>query len=409
MNIIDKLNLILDQKQQLSAVIAKFGGQSVPFTQYAQQFELQENNLRESIQDIKDQIDEGAILQMDQFINVLSNAFSNIVATDFTDENVSQTISNLRNSVNVQFSSINKRIILWGDSLTNPSDYSNELQRLVSNGGNSHIVVNCGVGWNKSYEVAQRMGALTLNIKTPFIIPAELEFTPIEFEKFGGFLSVDLYSANNAQHGMINPVSIKGIEGTLSCISVQDAHITTGGYAFKRSEPGQQISVEYGAEMTTYGSKNLNDAGDIAVIFVGTNDKINNIDDVIEYTDMMVKNIKSGKYVIVGLESVSNYNLNDFNAAIEKQAKRYGKHYLNIYQLMRAYGIQYFTSNGGTITEELDAANQVFLSQGRIPACLYASKPTLDPPYDTTHFNAYGYKMIAQLVYDKGCALGYWM
>ena len=148
------------------------------------------------------------------------------------------------------------------------------------------------------------MGALLLNVKTPFVIPATTDFVPIEFENYGGLLSIDLYSANKAQKGAFNPVEINGVEGQLSCISVDNGHITLGGYAFSRSEPGTALSVQYGAEMTTFGSKAYNSPGDVAVIFVGTNDGAADIDTTMEYIDLMIKHLKSDKYIIIGLESV---------------------------------------------------------------------------------------------------------
>ena len=407
MSIQEKLELIKDQKDQLADVIRGFGASVGPFTTYAQSISAEAANIRESIEDIDQRLSDGAILQMGEFVDVLSAALSQIAAAELTQTGVQDFVSRLKSSISATSNDNARRVILWGDSLTNPDTYSNELQRLIENGGNSHVVVNCGVGWNKSYEVAQRMGALLLNVKTPFEIPANTDFVPIEFENYGGLLSIDLYSANKAQKGAFNPVEINGVEGQLSCISVDNGHITLGGYAFSRSEPGTALSVQYGAEMTTFGSKAYNSPGDVAVIFVGTNDGAANVDSIMEYIDLMIKHLKSDKYIIIGLESVQIEH-SQFLEAVSKEARRYGKHFLNLYQLMREHAVQFFVENGGVLTPEIEEANQIYIDQGRIPACIYRDS-TNTPPFDKTHFNEIGYKMMAKLVYDKGKALGYWM
>ena len=122
----------------------------------------------------------------------------------------------------------------------------------------------------------------------------------------------------------------------------------------------------------------------------------------------MIKHVRSGKYIIIGLESVQIEH-SQFLQAVAKEARKYGKHFLNLYQLMREHAVQFFVENGGELTPEVEAANQAFIEQGRIPACVYGADSGATPPYDKTHFNNIGYKMVAKLVYDKGRALGYWM
>lgn len=408
MGIQEKLDLIKDQKELLKEVIHGFGAKVGPFTTYAQSICAESANIRESIEDVEQRLDDGAILQMNEFVDILSSALAQVAAAELTQANVQDFAARLKSSVGADHQVEARRVILWGDSLTYPDAYSNELQRLLYTNGNSHSVVNCGIGWNKSYEVAQRMGAFMLNVKTPFVIPPSTDYVPIQFEDFGGFLSVDLYSTVKGARSAINPVMIDGVEGEISCISVYNEHITTGGYRFKRLEPGAELSVQYGAEMITFGSRSYNDAGDIAVIFVGTNDGAANVDTTMEYIDMMINNLRSRKYIVIGLESVQ-IEQSQFAQAIAKQAKRYGKHFLNLYQLMREHAVQFFVENGGELTPEVEAANQIFIEQGRIPACVYGASPGSTPPYDRTHFNNIGYKMVARLVYDKGKALGYWI
>ena len=84
MNMQEKLELIKNQKDRLADVIRGFGASVGPFTTYAQSISAEAANIRESIEDIDQRLSNGAILQMEEFVDVLSAALSQVASAELT-------------------------------------------------------------------------------------------------------------------------------------------------------------------------------------------------------------------------------------------------------------------------------------------------------------------------------------
>lgn len=266
------------------------------------------------------------------------------------------------------------RIACWGDSLTagaggSGTTYPKILQQLI---GNSITVTNLGVGGENSSNIAMRQGGIPIYVDE-FTIPSSTDR-----------VEINITSKNNsyiafAQQGTsgLNPCYINDIEGNITYDS------STGKYYFSRTITGNEVSVNSNTQIITNGMKN--NKGDIIIIWAGTNDT-RNIEDITSNIDAMLEYNNNSKYIIIGLtykDDIANIN----QALYDK----YGEHFLDIRKYILENGLQ----DAGIIATSQDLED---IENGEIPQSLR---------YDSVHFNATGYNLIGQQVYNKLVLLGY--
>lgn len=296
------------------------------------------------------------------------------------------------------------RVCCWGDSLTYGSGVSNsqytypyKLIALLRNNGNTQFPQNYGVLNNGNAgggveEIATYQGGIVLNVK-PVTIPASgsvnIQLEPFLntdvqiMKKAGNYItSQNRFDYENIGEKM-NHCFIAGVKGDL----LRDSE---GNFVFTRLQSGAAVTFDRPVPLITYGASELNKPGDIAVIWAGTNNRTMNADEMIGIIRMITDNLTSDKYIIIGL-TAKNYH-SDIEEKNRKLGIAFGKHFLDIRSYILNYGLQ---DESLSPTEEDTTA----ISQGKMPPSLL---------HDATHFNDYGYDVIANQVYIKGKQLGYW-
>lgn len=321
-------------------------------------------------------------------------------------------------------------VICWGDSLTDgtgagtskPSSETNSdcswpavLGRLIRDG---HAVVNAGVGGETSWMIAARQGGASIYC-LPTTIPATTDKTRIYikgeeqdyFYKNSAWTYLEgnlSYNIGTGTKSMVNPVTIAGIEGTLTSETITEGtpDADTGetvqtqvrAYYFTRSKAGEAVTFGTPKAIITNAYRTMRNY--IPVIWMGQNDaplhdgSYITQGDAINRAKQMLSIVPHDKYIIMDLPSGSNEN--GANRA-QNFANAFGSHYINIRKFIADFGVDYANSLGANITPSDSDTSSI--NNGSIPSCLRT---------DGVHGNYWYYQIVAKAVYDKGVDLGYW-
>lgn len=278
--------------------------------------------------------------------------------------------SELKSKIIEALSSKSNRIVCWGDSLTAGAGAGSwdKMYPYILGKLTGLETKNMGVGGESASSIAERQGAIPLIIN-PLTIPTS-GAVEVTFRKTLGY-GVDLFGQGEAG---INPCYIGGIEGTLSKENSK--------YYFTRTIDGEEIELLRPALLETYASREYNNEDDIAVIWVGTNNKQNTAEEIIEIQEYMVNYLKTDKFIILGLtfrpkdQTIDGTGAEDIN---KKMEQRWGRKFLDI----RKYILEYGLADAGIEATEQDLEA---IQNGEIPPSLLA---------DTVHYNSYGYPVIS--------------
>lgn len=287
--------------------------------------------------------------------------------------------------------STNKSIACWGDSLTwgqgaseTTETYPAVLEKLTGN-----KVYNMGVAGETAYTIAARQGAYDIVLANDVTIPAqgsvEVMFTTAE----GGIIV-----PRSAEFGGWNPCTINGIEGQLKCeIDTNDWPRTVKKATFTRIGIGEASKAKAGDKIIPSAN---NVKADINVIFIGTNggwDKNNedvkpndaqareNLIKIIK--DMLANTPNPDSYVVVGL----TWNSYDWTALNNDCRDAFGEKYLEIKSSLAS---ERALEKVGITPSDADLNA---ISEGKIPKSLLLS--------DEVHFNSSGYRLIANMIYER--------
>lgn len=294
-------------------------------------------------------------------------------------------------AVNITRSEGNPNIInCFGDSLTEGAgstathDFPAVLPTLL---GGGFTVRNLGIGGESSKAVTMRQGGIPLYVN-PFTIPATTTAVLCTLPQTLGY-DVDILKhagavvdANYAKLA-INPVTIAGIQGTLSRPDVGN-----NDYYFTRLVAGSEVVLTRPTFVNTYA--NANYRSDIAVIWEGTNDTSLTTEQIMQIQQYTVDNLKHNKYIIVGLTAKNLFA--DIATRNTAMMQKWGKHFLDIRTYILSYGLA--DANITPTTQD-----DTDISNGEIPTSLRS---------DATHLNDAGYSVVANQIYKKGVDLGYW-
>lgn len=290
----------------------------------------------------------------------------------------------------------NRNISCIGDSLTygygaspGTNDYPSILQTLIP----TKKVYNLGVSGESSDEILARQGGYPAIIN-PVTIPADTSAVEITFNGNINIKGGKTVLLRKNSGDLVNPVTIDGIQGKIS--------FSDNKYYFTRSTAGDEhkiITPQYVVTKEMIDHKN-----DIQIIFVGTNggwmitadDADTRIKKITSQIDMMIDYNTSKKYIIIGMHYFYSWVL--YNGLTKEQLEnamllKYGNHYINLREFMIAYGLE-------CAGLEATSSDQEAITKGDVPPSLLYS--------DGIHGNAYFYKILANLVNEKGKELGYW-
>ncbi len=312
-------------------------------------------------------------------------------------------------------------IICWGDSLTAGSsgnvsypltlqEYINtylcdiyDLQYSVENPENysrltwddykiSIPVVNMGAGKENTATILGRSSVRPYVVKTEFVIPATKEGVAISLVSEDGKAVMPLMAGNAG----MNPVSIAGVEGTLTRIVNTQ---TWGGvsYQFTRLEEGQETVVPEGTEIITACKDAYRDY--IHIVWLGTYDDFTTAEALVEDTKLLLQRqlTNQDRYLVIGpctyrgsWSNVTSASLDSIDSAM---LQAFGNHYINLRKYLVEDGLR---DAQITATKE-DTVN---INNGQVPSSFRSNASGAD-------LNGLAYQLVGKLVYERMELLGF--
>lgn len=312
-------------------------------------------------------------------------------------------------------------IVCWGDSLTAGSSgnvsYPDTLQTYIdtylcdvydlrysleSVEGLSRLdwesykisvpVVNMGAGREDSATILGRSGVVPYVVSSDFVIPAEVESVSVGIVSKNGKSVAPL----TAGDGGVNPVTIAGVEGTLTrTYSSQKWNRYT--YQFTRLEAGQEVSVTKGTEVVTASKDAYRDY--IHIVWLGTYGDFTNPEKLVNDTKALLQrqNVNTDRYLVIGpctydgsWSTVMNYSMDSIDSAM---LQAFGDRYVNL----RKYLIEDGLRDAGLTATTTDQRN---IQSGKVPSSFRSNASGAD-------LNGVAYRLVGKLVYERMDRLGY--
>lgn len=277
-------------------------------------------------------------------------------------------------------------IVCWGDSLTfgtggSGVNYPNVLRDRISEELRETIsVVNLGIGGETSATICARAG-----VYAPLTVTEEVTI-PAETEKVEIFLNQNVLRSVLGESG-INNCSLNGVEGKIDSNRVSE---TEWKYYFQRSERGTEQTVLAGTQVVTYASVNYKEYA--SVIFIGQNGGWEGDPQVLiaQQRALIERQTENAdKFLVLGLTSGSREERGKLERALRQE---FGDKFVNLREYLS--NEEMLSASGMELNEK--GAEQT--AAGIVPDCLRI---------DGVHFNAKGYEMIGNYVFERMNELGY--
>lgn len=313
-------------------------------------------------------------------------------------------------------------IVCWGDSLTSGSSgnvsYPHTLQKyldvyisdiydlrysLDSVEGLSMLdwddykisipVINMGAGRENTATILGRSGALPYVVSADFVIPADTESVAVGFVSENG----DPVTPLIAGDGGVNPVTIAGVQGTLTRNAGTQQKKNPHIYQFTRLEAGQEVPVEKGTELITAAANAYQDY--IHIVWLGTYDNVTEPDELVNATKTLLQrqNINPDRYLVIGPCAYngswtlsSSHVLDSIDSAM---LQAFGDRYINLRKYLMEDGLR---------DAQLSATTQDkrSIASGRVPDSFRSNANGAD-------LNGVAYELLGKLVYDRMDRMGY--
>ena len=308
-------------------------------------------------------------------------------------------------------------IICWGDSLTAGSSgnvsYPLTLQKYINtylcdiydlrfsianpetytrvNWGDykfSIPVVNMGAGQEDAATILGRSGVVPYVVKTDFVIPEGVESVSIDIVSLDG-RAVKPLTAGNAG---VNPVTIAGVEGTITRISGPVMWGQTN-YQFTRLEPGEETPVTKGTEVLTACRDEYTDY--IHIVWLGTYGDYRTPEKLVSDIKALLERQTNNKdrYLVIGpcttQGSWAMVNTTSLDAIDSAMLQAFGDRYINL----RKYLIEDGLRDAG-----LSASG--IMIKGNVPNSFRSNAGGAD-------MNGVAYQLVGKLIYGRMEQLGY--
>ena len=164
--------------------------------------------------------------------------------------------------------------------------------------------------------VAGRQGGVPMMI-SPCDIPAKKQSVEITLtNEYGTELTPDF-----SKNGGLNPVTINGVEGVIS--SIDDK------YYFTRSQSGYETFIYQPTPVQTRAMGVRNN--DISIFFIGSVDKLETKERMVEIYQKMAKALGTDQYLVVGPVSGDTAKVNEYNQAL---AAAFGNKYFDLHSYL---------------------------------------------------------------------------
>lgn len=290
-------------------------------------------------------------------------------------------------------------IMCDGDSLTmgfggNGVTYPSELQMLL---GSDFRVVNRGVGGEPIATIAARTGAFAMLLSNPLVLPVDTTKVKIgsySYSSTEALLTTDsgLISSYDSQDFIrlliqgggsdINPISINGIECTLSHVVTDVGGVMSGDYYISRNTAGAEITIP---TLTPVYPISLSHKARYRIIFAGTNGRFTDALDYVNQMKVIERSNPNQVFLFIGMHKYTSLSLLQEIEGL--MTKEFGNRFVNnrLYLSTNAMADLGLTPTAQDITD---------MANGEAPLSLLRSSG------DRIHFNANGYRAVALNVYN---------
>lgn len=188
----------------------------------------------------------------------------------------------------------------------------------------------------------------------------------------------------------LSTVYINGVKGKITYSGSASSQSGEHHYYFTRSEAGDAVEIIRPTLVKTNG---YDSRYYTQIIWAGTNDRptLEKLkESTIPTIDNMIKFLHTDRYLVVGLTSKSY--MSEIEEINEYMKKYYGNKFVNLRDYILEYGLE---DAGITPTSQ----DNIDIENGEMPTSLRN---------DSVHFNAKGYQIVANCIYQQGKILGYW-
>lgn len=274
-------------------------------------------------------------------------------------------------------------VVCWGDSLTAHGVWDTTLANL-----SGMIVKNAGTGGEPSSTIMARQGADVMLVDGLTIPSGTTAVTLATYEQgFATELGRVVRPLLQGGSSHVNPVSIGGIEGTLAWTG-SAYNDTSGVWTFTRAKAGDAVLINRPTAVRTSFDCLYNDRRNIPIIFMGTNDGVFDIVDMVNRHKLMVSHAKAERFLVLGMSRVPD-SLKDVYESAMRNA--FGRNFLSLREYLIAYGL---ADQGLTAT----AADAEAIENGNVPPQLLT---------DSVHYTDATKTAIGKQIYKRFCELGY--
>lgn len=254
-------------------------------------------------------------------------------------------------------------------------------------------VVNMGAGRENSATILGRSGVVPYVVSADFVIPAGTESVSVGIVSESGKTVTPLIAGD----GGVNPVTIAGVQGTLTRnASTQEWNQYI--YQFTRLEAGQEVPVQKGTQITTAAANAYQDY--IHIVWLGSYGTFTNPDNLVNETKALLQrqSINTDRYLVIGpctyngswSTTVSSYTMDLIDSAM---LQAFGDRYINL----RKYLIEDGLRDAGMVATSQDKAS---ITNGYVPNSFRSNASGAD-------LNGVAYELLGKLVYERMDRLGY--
>ncbi|MBS7195991.1 MAG: hypothetical protein KH038_06880 [Eubacterium sp.] len=265
-------------------------------------------------------------------------------------------------------------ISCWGDSFNIAANQQTPSFGAYIAAACQTYVFNVASNKDNIEMVAGRQGGVPMMI-SPCDIPAKKQSVEITLtNEYGTELTPDF-----SKNGGLNPVTINGVEGVIS--SIDDK------YYFTRSQSGYETFIYQPTPVQTRAMGVRNN--DISIFFIGSVDKLETKERMVEIYQKMAKALGTDQYLVVGPVSGDTAKVNEYNQAL---AAAFGNKYFDLHSYL--CGDQILKDNKFKLNEE----NKKMAAAGQIPKAFLL---------DNKHFNQTANEAIGKRLSQKLLELKY--
>ena len=249
-------------------------------------------------------------------------------------------------------------------------------------------VVNMGAGQEDCPTILGRAGVVPYVVQSDVVIPAGTEPVSISIAAEDGRTVSPLTAGSSG----INPVTIAGIQGTLTLTSSGSSWYQSS-YQFTRLEEGEEIPVSKGAEIVTACKEEYRDY--IHIVWLGTYGNYGTPELLVSNVKTLLQrqNLNSDRYLVIGPCTTNGtwayVNTTTLDSIDSAMLQAFGSHYINLRKYLIEDGLRDagLTATKGSMS-------------GTVPESFRSNAGGAD-------MNGVAYQLIGKLVFDRMDRLGY--